>query len=176
MGNAILDGTKSRLPLLRFLDTNGDGTGTTDAIGNYSVTPATFFVQPPAGYKFILTELQIHLSDGGTFGSTVYGSLGAALTNGFSLLGKRNGVTILDLMSGVPVKNNDQLTHLTSRVNLISWAAVNNSLNITFSALDFDTPFILSAAAVDTLEVTLNDDFTGLVDHTFIVRGSIVGE
>ena len=38
-------------PVFQFLDTNGNGTGTVDATGDYSAGEEIFYISPPAGYS-----------------------------------------------------------------------------------------------------------------------------
>jgi len=68
----------------RFLDTNGDGTGTKSATGNYAESPVSFFIQPPAGEVFRLNRMLVHIEDSGTFDSGSYGN-GITLTNGITV-------------------------------------------------------------------------------------------
>ena len=97
-------------PLIRYLDTNGDGTGTKDANGNYSVTPATFYIKPPLNEIYSITEFLIHVSDAQNFTITGFGSI-AALTNGINIYAKRNNIISIDVMDGIPIKTNPQLLH-----------------------------------------------------------------
>jgi hypothetical protein len=157
--------------LIRFLDTNGNGTGTKEVLGNYAVTATNFYIQPPAGSIYILTQFYIQLSDAGAFGQSVYGSLATALTNGLLIRAYRGTVVALDLTDGIPVKYNDQFYHLSSDTQVISWSGGLNTLTSSFDYRTFNTPLVLDGNYNDKLQVTLNDDFTLLVDQTFMVRG-----
>jgi len=48
--------------IYRYMDTNGDGTGTKSAVGNY-VTPTRFFIQPPDGEVYHLKRAMISVRD-----------------------------------------------------------------------------------------------------------------
>jgi hypothetical protein len=159
------------MPLIRFLDTNGDGTGTKNAVGNYAASATNFYIQPPVGTSYVLTQFYIQLSDAGAFGQSVYGSLAAALTNGLQIKGYRGANITLDLTDGLPIKINDHFTHLSDSVNVINWAGGVNTLTCSFDSHTFGTPFILNGNYADRLQVICNDDFTLLVDQTFLVRG-----
>jgi hypothetical protein len=161
------------LPLLRFLDTNGDGTGTKLANGNYSGTPEIFFIKPPVDQIFAVTEILIHISDALNFTISGFASR-SALTNGLMIEAKRNGTTVFDLTDGEPLKTNPQLTHLTSQVNILDFIAGENSMILGFNANNFGTALHLNGRLNDTLEIILNDDFTSLDDFHFIVHGAVL--
>ena len=52
--------------ILRFLDTNGNGTGDTSGVGDFSVNERELFIEPPPGEVFILNRLVVTVRDGGT--------------------------------------------------------------------------------------------------------------
>ena len=159
-------------PLIRFLDTVGDGSGTKSANVDYSVTPATFLLKPPTNQIFILSELLIHLADASNFSVTGFGSL-SALTNGVKIYAKRNGVTVLDILDGESIKTTAHLLHLSSRAVTLDFAGGGNSITVSFNALDFGTAFGLYGNFTDSMEIILNDDFSGLTDFHFIAHGKI---
>jgi hypothetical protein len=158
-------------PIIRFLDTNGNGTGTKNAIGDYSVTPVPFFIMPPAGRVYIVTQFIVQVSDAGGFGQAVYASLANPLTNGLLIAAYRGSTLVLDLTDGIPVQYNDQFWHLSPRTELVAFAGGVNSLVCTFDSTDFGTAFSLNGSQGDKLQVTCRDNFTALVDQTFIVHG-----
>jgi hypothetical protein len=161
-------------PLIRFLDTNGDGTGTKNATGNYSASATSFFIQPPINSIYMLTQFFIQLSDAGGFVQNVYGSLATALTNGLLIRAYRGSTLTLDLTDGIPVKNNDNFLHLSEQTFITNWSGGADSLTCTFDTHTFGVTFPLNGTYLDKLEVVCNDDFTGLVDQTFLVRGYII--
>lgn len=161
-------------PIIRFLDTNGNGTGTKKAVGDYSGAPVNFYIQPPVNTVYILTEFYIQLSDGGTFGQSVYGSLAAALTNGLLIRAYRGSTVTLDLTDGLPVKTNDNFLHLSTDTRIINYSGGVNSLTCSFDYRSFGTSFPLNGNQGDKLVITCNDDFTLLVDQAFIARGYIL--
>lgn len=162
-------------PLIRLLDTNGDGTETKDAIGNYSAIATPFFIQPPIGQIFFINSFFIHLSDNGTFGQAVYGSMVGALTNGLAITIKTNGIVTTDILDGITIKTNDEFLHLSFSIDLISWAGALNSMVAGFNSLNFGTTMVLDGSKLQRLEVMCNDDFTALIDQHFIVNGYYQG-
>lgn len=157
-------------PLIRFLDTVGDGSGTKNAIGNYSVTPGVFFIQPATGVKYVLTQFTFHYSDSGGFSGAVYGSAAAALTNGILLQATVNGVTY-DLLDGLTIKDNDGVLHAFSNSELTQYAGAGASMTASFTAGLFETALVLNGTTNDKLFVTCRDDMTFLTDQYFTVRG-----
>jgi hypothetical protein len=156
-------------PLIRYLDTNGNGTGTKTAIGNYSITPATFFIQPSAAQNFVITELVFQYSDSGGFPIAGYGS-GAILTNGIRFEAVINGVTF-DLLDGLRIKRNDDYFHLITNTKLQLFSGSGGTVNGSFNISDFGVPLKLKGATADKLQIILNDNFSLLVDQTFVVHG-----
>lgn len=158
--------------VIRFLDTAGDGSGTKTAIVDYSGVATPFFIAPPANKVYILTGLLIQLSDAGAFGQSEYGNLGIALTNGLLIRVKRAGTVIRDLLDGDPIKINDKFFHHSYESDVHAFAGGVNTLRCrlinttgTYNAVQ------LNGSLSDTLEVMCNDNFTGLIDHTFKAFG-----
>jgi hypothetical protein len=160
------------VPLLRFLDTVGDGSGTIHANADFSVTPATFLIRPAVNQVFFLNEFTLHLADNGTFGANDYGAIApGTILVGPAITAKRDGVTVLDLTNGEPINTNNTMFHLTSRVQFVNWSGGADTLAVTFNSDDFGTDLILYGSFNDTLEVALSENYSGLTDHHFLVRG-----
>ena len=158
-------------PLIRHLDTNGDGTGTKNAIGNYSAAPTDFFIQPPIGKIFVITTLIFHMSDSGAFSATDYGSIAGGLTNGLTAVVERQAVQIFDLFEGITIQNNDQFLHISPDVNVVNWSGGTDSLVVSYDSQKFGIQLSLNGDLEDKLIVRLNDDMTPLVDQFFIAHG-----
>jgi hypothetical protein len=91
-------------PLIQFLSTNGDGTGTINAVGDYTATPTPFYIQPSATAVYVITELLLQLSDvGAAFALDEYGNLNAPLINGVLIRAKRGSAITLDILGGQPI-------------------------------------------------------------------------
>ena len=162
-------------PLLRLLDTVGDGSGTHDFIGNYSLVPTQAIIRPPDDQIFVLSEFTTQYSDAGKFQQGVYGSLAAALTNGI-IIGAydRDNVLIFSLSNSDTIKTNDIWLHTGYETVLTEWGtATTTTLTASLKTEQFGTAFQLDGNKGEYLKVTLQDDFTGLIDHTFLVKGFI---
>ena len=160
----------------QFLDTVGDGSGTTNAIGDYSDTGAgveEFFYTDPSGGGLDLPPSYIHrmiVSIGDTTGmqASEYGNTGAALTNGVSIAVKRAAATLIDL-TPEPILTNAQWGAYCYDVDLKTWGAGDELLLVRWTFTKSGSPIKLEAG--DKLVVTLNDDCSGLTDHRFLIQG-----
>ena len=164
---------QQQLLLSRYLDTDGDGTGTKNAIGDYS-TPEDFFIQPPAGVYYRINRILISIEDGVSFKAGLYGGL-AALSVGITLKIKDASGTLVDFTDAVPVKTNGQWARLAYDVDLKSWSASPTeellSVRLTFSK--FGQAIRLDGDKGEKLVMTLSDNMTGLISHYFKVQGYV---
>ena len=163
-----------RRPFEHYLDTNGDGTGTRNAVGDYSATPTDFYYQPPVGVTVELTKLIIHVADKGLFSFDGYGAISAGqVVNGLQVLVERLGQVVLVLTDGEPITDNASMSHLNTDYQLVHFSNNHDSSSVSFDVATFDTPLQLHGDLGDKLILRLNDDFTGLDDHHFIAYGKI---
>lgn len=171
----ILDGSRStQLPLFsRFLDTNGDGTGTKNANGDFSITPGQFFITPAAGQTLILSRLIIQIVDTGAFGSGNYGA-GITLTNGIRLE-KRIGAstTDIDLVDNIPVITNIDWARFCFDTELSNFGAGENYLTARWTFARSGVDLTLNGNNNERCTIILNDNFTGLVGHFFLSQGRV---
>ena len=163
--------------LSRYLDTNGDGTGTKDAIGNYSGAVEEFYIQPGATEVFHILRMIVSIEDTTGMQPEEYGNLGNALSNGVSVGYEVDGVEAVDLTDGLPIKTNAQWGSLcydvdvknwgntpTDELVVVRWTFARSGTNIRLSGFN---------ATPDRLVVSLNDSLIGLVAHRFLVQGFI---
>lgn len=151
----------------RFLDTNGDGTGTKQATGNYSDGGAgvtDFFLTPPAGQVYQVHSLTVYVADT-ALEMTEYVT-GSALSVGIDVLrgplGSEASLISTPLMT--------QLGHWLRQSASGSFEVQQGNLTDVFVATlpDITKPVLEPG---DKYIVRLNDDFTGLVEHTFFLHG-----
>lgn len=157
----------------RYLDTAGDGTGTKNANGNYSVTPETFYIQPPFGAVFRIARLLISIEDTSGMVADEYGNTGSALGNGIEVKVTNLAGTVVDLTDGVPITTNARWGSLCYDVDLKSWGITpSNDLLLVRWTFAHAGQFIrLNGSSNDVLEVILNDNLSDLIAHYFIVQG-----
>lgn len=152
----------------RFLDTNGDGSGTKNANVDGSGTPQVFKIVPTR--SIAIARMIVHIEDAGAIAGGNYGAV-AALANGVEvgIYTVDGDALVTDLLDGLDVQTNAQWARFCYDVSNITFASGNNYVNVRWT-------FAKSGAAVNVtpdkyFAVTVNDNLTGLVDHTFIVQG-----
>jgi hypothetical protein len=161
---------KTNNGLYRFLDTNGDGSGTKQAIGNYA-GGEEFYIQPPAGQVYILARMMVQIRDAGPISADNYGGL-AALTNGVSVDVKDASGSLLDLVDGLPVKTNAEWGAHCYDSEPDTYGSGNDYVSVRWTFEKGKHVIILRGDFAERFAVTLNDNLTGLVAHTFKVHGT----
>ena len=156
--------------LCRYLDTNGNGTGTKSAVGDYSVTPETFFIQPAAGTYYFLYRILFSVEDNGAPNAGFYGS-NLTLTNGVILRSKTGAAEDTDFTDGIPIKRNAEFGRLAYDSTPQSYGIGDNFVLCRFTFDKFGGPLVLKGDDSQSLEIALNDDFSGLTGHYFMVEG-----
>jgi len=157
------------LPLYRYLDTVGDGSGTKNANGNYSGGATKFLIAPPATDRyFVLHRVLITIEDAQGFDAGDYGAIAGGLTNGVLVNWIKDGTTH-DLTNGIPIKTNAGWGIQCYDISFQDFGAGNNFLLVRWTFARRGQP--LGLALGDSLEFVLEDDLTGLVAHYFQVQG-----
>lgn len=159
--------------LIRALDTVGDGTGTTNANGNYAATAEEFFIQPPAGQLFTIHHLMVEIVDTASIDAGKYGT-GIILTNGIGIT-IENGALLVDLTHNLKIKTTAEWAYLAgpNNIQVFNWGAGNDIFIAEIAiANHFGKAITLNGDLSEKLIITLNDDFTGLVNHKFIAHGT----
>lgn len=160
-------------PFLGFLDTNGDGTGVKNAIGNYSATPTDFKYIRPKGHEgnLFLTSLVIHLQSPVKINAQGYGASMFPLINGIQIfIEDEFAVMTRSLTTGIPVKTNSDWNRYGGKTKVDPYNGGDYFFKATFRAIPPTKPVFL--APEHSIGMTLNDDFTGLISHTFCVEGA----
>ena len=174
-GHGAYDTLPQRRLLSRFLDTNGDGTGTKNANGNYSGAVEEFYIQPAADEVMQIARLLISIEDTTGMQANEYGDLGSALGNGITIEEERNGTVVTDFTDGVPITTNAEWGTLCYDVDVKSWGQTpTNELLVarfTFARSERNVRLEGTSPTPDRLVVSLNDTLTGLIRHTFMVQG-----
>jgi hypothetical protein len=164
---------KRYLPTLyRYLDTNGDGTGTKLAIGNYAV-PTDFKIVPTSGQTLLIERMIVNIRDNGVLTADGYGA-GAALTNGVSIAVKDSGGVVQDITDGIKVKLNAQWGRQNYDIKATDFGAGDNFVLDRWSFFKAGDPLVVDGRLGQYFAVTLNDDFSFLVDHTFYVNAKVL--
>lgn len=153
----------------RFLDTNGDGTGTKSAIGDYSLAADDFYIEA-GDNPLVISRLLVSAEDTTGMTAQEYGNLGAALTNGVSILAELDG-TEYDLCDGVPIKTNAGwgTTCYDTQITGAAWGSGNDVLLVRWTFSKSGTPILLESG--DKVIARVNDDLQGLLSHYFMIQG-----
>lgn len=155
------------------LDTVGDGSGDTNATGDYSVDPQEFYYRPEVGSDVEVRRLIILV--GGTAGIRMerYCGLSSPLANGVIINARDNAGDIFFITDPFePVKDT------------ATWGLYAGNLSIydpspgdkyVLAELDFTkmirTGLALKGGDGEFFAVTLSDDFTGLTVQKFMLMG-----
>ncbi len=156
-------------PIIRYLDTVGDGTGSIDGAIDASGAPLPFFIQPAASEVFDIYELFAYLTDS-AISSGRYG-FNLTLANGLIFQYTLDGVTTI-ITAGTNILANrdyDQHFEIGRRFDTGmgggSFAAIKNFTKAK------GTPLRLFGDTNDNLRVILEDDFSSLGFHRFKAVG-----
>lgn len=170
-GNLCVAPPSSGLPYQFFLTANGDGTGTVNLNGNYSGAVTDFWYEATTRYE--IYSLLINISDNANFNQTDYGAILTGLTNGIKFYaGIPKGTLEIPLLTTAtqPVKQNYHWLALTPETQLTSFAGLSQTLTVEINMIhQYGKPLTLDPG--QSIIVKLNDNFTGLVNHTFGIRG-----
>ena len=157
----------------RFLDTVGDGSGTKGMTGDFSSTPQFFRVNSPAqGFYGIIRILVQVRSSGMTKGET-YGDL-PELTNGITVaIYDKDDNIVLDLTDGQPIKSNADWARQSYDGAMMDFGAGAPSgdqfFKVRWTFGEGGQPLFISKEL--SLRFLLNDDFTGLIEHSAQAQG-----
>jgi hypothetical protein len=142
-------------PFWRVLDTSGAGTGTSNATGNYT-TSTRFFLKPSS--TVILNRLIVNVEDSAVITYNLYGS--ATITNGV-IIRKWTPASLITMTGAIT--NNFQWGRYCTVTK-----TTGQSVNQLQAVCELDGIEVLPS---ERFEVVLNDDFSGLDGHRFIVEG-----
>jgi hypothetical protein len=163
---------KRRNHIFRYLDTNGNGTGTKNAIGDYSSGQGFYITPQIVGQQYSLSRVVVYIEDdNNSFTLATYGGASALSSGIVPRVVLRDGTTT-DLTDGLPVKNNSGWAELCYDFTMTSYPAGNNFFHARWTFARSGYPVVLNYG--DKLEFLLQDSMTALVAHRFMVQGYIV--
>lgn len=157
-----------------FLSKNCEGEqslANINVVGDYSSAKQEFCLQPPDGEIWELARMLIMIQAATTIAPDKYGDL-TALTNGICLKVFRDGTELLDLTT-VPIKNNASWGQYCFDVQEHDYGigGANNFILARWSFSKSGRPIYLDGSQLDRIALVLNDDFSGLIVHSFNVQG-----
>jgi len=165
----------------QLLSTGGDGSGTSDFIGNYAITAATGLLRAPAGDTFHVARLIVFIQDGNGMKSGEYADIGAALTNGITMTLESDGdatpIEINNFSPGGTIKTNADWGRLGYDVDIKSWGGAAPGDDILLSRFTF-TKFTKNGDPIaltgdDQIRMIFNDNLSTVVHHQFLFEGEL---
>lgn len=158
--------------IYQFLSTDGQGTGTIQANGNYSTVQGEFYITPGTAHRYAIHRMLVHIQDTGPISADEYGAL-TALTNGVRVVIKDGTDTeILDLLAGTTVKSNAQWGQMCYDATPSTYGSGLDFVNVRWTFAKSGNPLLIQQN--HKLSVLLDDNLSGLSAHTFLVQGEIV--
>ncbi len=155
--------------VFRYLDTVGDGTGTKNAIGDYSVTSQIFKYEAQITTR--LSTFMVWILDTNMLREQDYGNE-SVLTNGWNVsVHDVAEAKVLDITDNLSVMTNGDLARESGSNPIINpWGAGStHSLMALLPLIRSGSPLALNTGW--SLRVELSDNFTGLLEHYFKIEG-----
>jgi hypothetical protein len=159
-------GSPNHAELVRHLDTNRIGTGTT----SMNTTADVYGIKPPSGIIYVIDAIRISFSDATALVASGFGGL-AALANGCLLEiredpGGSPEQSVRDLTLGAPIKTHVQLAAM-GPTEIYSGAADC----LVQSAVAAGAPFRLDGNRGESLVFAVQDDLSGLTEMGVVAVG-----
>ena len=156
--------------LYQYLDTVGDGSGTTNANVDGS-TPVEFKLVPAR--SIAVTRMIVTIRDTGAFPGTGYGGIAGGLDPGLTITTKDSGGNVTDLCGGVPLVTTYDWNRMCYDGTSLNVGGSDNYFHARWTFAKSGAPLHLESG--DSLIVTINDDCTGLVEHYFFIQAVHTG-
>jgi len=156
----------------RFMDTVGDGSGSSALKVDGSSTPVLFKMLGAAGVRTNIVRAIFYIRDGRTgFNASTFGAV-AGLTNGL-LFGvyDSDDALITDLLDNHPIKSNIEFSQFMYDTNIVAIGTGDSALEARWTFSKSGKPLTLMEGQY--LGLTVRDDLTGLVDMCVSVQGNI---
>ena len=163
--------------LYRFLskaEDQGQELNDISMIGDYSSAEQEFCIHPEDDEVLAVYKITVDVRDEGKFDSGSYGN-GITLTNGIKLQIRFDGIEV-DVVP-LTIKINPDWSRYCFDINLSNYGTGDETLNAKWDFASAGSPLWLAGKNVHPSNLTsrlcavLNDDFTGLKDHTILCHG-----
>ncbi|MHC4213115.1 MAG: hypothetical protein ACYSWP_07070 [Planctomycetota bacterium] len=163
---------KQYRPFFQFLDTNGNGTGTTNAIGNYASADTIFFTTPQTVHqRYVLNRIMIYIEDAETSISLATYGGATALTDGVVTRVVYRDGSVFDLSSSLNPKSNSDWARICYDVAISTFPAGNNYVHARWTWGRSGHPIVLNYG--DQVQFVMRDNLTDLIIHSFLVHGYV---
>lgn len=157
----------------RYADTNGDGTGLTNANVDGSITPVVFKLEARGDEDGLeVARLIAFVRDTGSFDSGSYGN-GVAMTNGITIgVYDANDILLTDILDGKAILTNVDWKRASYDITVSTFGAGSEAMSIRWTFTAAGEPITLRSGRY--IGVTINDNLTGLQEHTFQFQGKVI--
>jgi len=155
----------------RYLDTDGDGTGTKDSAVNHSGAKEEYKIVPPSGTRLAIARLIVSVADGANPSADVYGNLAGALTNGIDVKTKNASGDLVDLCDGVPVKANSDWSRMCYDMQVQNFGSGDDIVQVRWTFAKSGRSVIVDGTAGEYFSVDINDNLAALSSQFFMVQG-----
>lgn len=146
----------------RFLDTEGDGSGSIAMNVNGATTPILFKITAGVGETILLHRLLVHVGDTGSFDSGKYGN-GLTLLNGIEVGIMRGGEVVNDLTYQHPIITNADWAAYCYDVSILGWGQGDEYMAVRWTFEKDGAVLVLREG--DTFFVKIADDISTLSNH-----------
>lgn len=144
---------------------------TTQGAGTHTLhIPILYYIQAPAGEVYYLTRMLASLSDTQTLDADKYGN-NIVLTEGIEIWTRNDTGITIDLTDGIPILTNGAWAQKCYDLADTTFGSGNDHLHVRWTFAASGKVLCLVGDSNDRLEVRLNDDFSGLAHHLFMVQG-----
>lgn len=159
--------------IFRYLDDVGDGSGVINANGDYSASQGIFRIAPAAGQIFRISRMIVMVEDTSGFTPVEYGNTASALTNGIQVRCHNGVSTVCDFTNSHPIKFNGDWAGRCYDADLKTWGSSNEMLVVRWTFTKGGQFVRIDGDANEEFQVVLDDDLSGLINHTFYINGYI---
>jgi len=139
-----------------------------EAIGDYTFEMEEYNYKNENRKKLFITRLDIMIEDNAKMKYNKY-SAESILKNGVHIFYTSKGIKHYITDKELPIKANRDWLHYPCKVEQHSFNNNHSFIKIIFNFMKDFTPIILEKN--DVFGVELNDDFSGLENHTFHING-----
>ncbi len=162
---------ESYRPLSQYLTIDGTGSTASNVTGNYTGSATDFTYIPDSADRVHINRIAVRVGDSGGFVPQGFAAL-AALTNGIDIGVTNDSDFVFKVNSNQPIKRNLDW-------NTIGEVSVTPYSETTYSgytvSIDLSQKYPgglrLNGAIGDALTVRVNDTFTGLIEHRYLIEG-----
>lgn len=167
---------KWEIPLSKHLTQNGADV-VFNANGNFSALEATWELRPPAGEIYTVTNMIIQIRVTNNLSSEPYADPSTTLTEGIKVArirGIRDPLNTEEILTDQRIFNAEDWNRYTGQPSSIATygvAAADDYATFNWCFRDQGISLRLNGDQLEALRITLNDDFSALVQHHFVAKG-----